>query len=391
MDAAINNMGPNDLLGIQNMRITRGLFIKTGSWGLSYSELGLGHLTTKSVDWSTISTMYRHPGITLSRDKLVAVKEKYNVKVIRDKSKADIEIVSEKTYMSLLNNKYSVSLSSLSDFKLMFYKHKDAFDEEVIEKLCQIFEDPDRQLDVIALTQRYSYYDSGSYTQECNDLFKEMDTLPTNHLNYISSLNVEAYKHLCNNQSKTVLDTYVNGIASEDSVVINEEIYKKISLMLESVNQDDITMGMTMMANCNIDKSKTSLGLLFFHYMENLKHMKTWNQVGFKSLRKSFDKYMIGGWNSGHTSRYTKLIHTLAEDGALTTNSVESVLDLVFKNVLSSAGFTTGEAKLPDGDTCAFQIERPNVTLSDKYKQKIKTENKTLSELTLEVAADLPF
>ena len=103
------------------------------------------------------------------------------------------------------------------------------------------------------------------------------------------------------------------------------------------------------------------MGLLFFHYLEHLKHIKTWNQVGFKTLRQDFEKYMVGGWNSGHTSRYTQLITMLAEDDALTTDVVESILDLVFKNVLqASSGFEKD---------CAFKIDRPNVKLTDKISE----------------------
>jgi hypothetical protein len=117
--------------------------------------------------------------------------------------------------------------------------------------------------------------------------------------------------------------------------------------------------------------------------MENLKHIKTWNQVGFKTLRKEFDKYMIGAWNAGHTSRYTQLIEKLAEDDALTIDAVESILDLVFVNVLEgSGGF---------GKDCAFQIDRPNVKLTEEYQKKIISENKTLSEVVLENNGDLPF
>ena len=187
------------------------------------------------------------------------------------------------------------------------------------------------------------------------------------------------------------MDTYVNEAASEDSVIINIEEYDKIVQMLKSVNNDDIIMGMTMMANCNIQKSKTYLGLLFFHYLEHLKHIKTWNQVGFKTLRQDFEKYMVGGWNSGHTSRYTQLITMLAEDDALTTDVVESILDLVFKNVLqASSGFEKD---------CAFKIDRPNVKLTDKYQKQVIAKETTLSEIVLSnqnseytrISNDLPF
>ena len=47
-------------------------------------------------------------------------------------------------------------------------------------------------------------------------------------------------------------------------ITINVEEYDKIVQMLKSVNNDDVIMGMTMMANCNIQKSKTYLVIYSF-------------------------------------------------------------------------------------------------------------------------------
>ena len=377
---------------LENIKFSKGLYINREGWHIEFKQMAsFMPLTTNKLDWSTISTMYRHPNITLSRDKLSCLKDKYNIKVIRDKTKADVEVVSEKTFMSLVSSKYSVSLSSLRSVKALFKKHEEAMSEDLMEEMNNIFDNPDNQETLFVLNNRNSYYNRDLSSDEVKAFLSDVENMETSHLNYIAEENFNTYNYLLSNQNKTVLDTYVNEVASEDSITIDGDIYKKISLMLESVNDDDVTMGMTMMSNCNIENSKTHLGLLFFHYMENLKHIKTWNQVGFKSLRKSFDKYMIGGWNSGHTSRYTRLIELLAKDGALTTSAVESVLDLVFKNVLSSAGFGNDGSIDSNANTSAFVIQRPHVTLSDTYKKKIKTENITLSELICSKVDDLPF
>jgi hypothetical protein len=364
--------------------ISKGLFISSGYSNYRDKWHGIRLNTNKDVDWSTISTLYRHPNIVLSRDKLSCLKDKYNIKIIRDKSKADLEIVSEKTFTSYVSNLYGVSLSSVSSLKILFNKYKHLFNEQIREDLWKIFDDPILQDTCIAFNLHNSYYyDDHIEGTQVADLENDLKKLETIHLNFVEEDNIEAFQYLLDNEDKRVLDTYVNEAASEDSIIINSEIYEKISQMLKSVNNEDVIMGMTMMANCNVGKSKTYLGLLFFHHMENLKHIKTWNQVGFKTLRKEFDKYMIGAWNAGHTSRYTQLIEKLAEDDALTIDAVESILDLVFVNVLEgSGGF---------GKDCAFQIDRPNVKLTEEYQKKIISENKTLSEVVLENNGDLPF
>jgi len=363
-------------LTTNHFTISKGLFISDGYHIDTMTNEEIAASVNNDVDWTTISTVYRHPKITLSRDKLSCLKDKYNIKVIRDKSKADLEIVSEKTFTTFISNHYGVSLSSVSSFKVIFDKYKHLFDEPIRKDLWKIFDDLTLQDSCIVFDLCNSYYNADHIQgTQIADFEEELDKLETNHLNYVKEEHIENYEYLCNDSSKRVLDTYVNEAASEDSITINVEEYDKIVQMLQSVNNDDIVMGMTMMANCNIQKSKTYLGLLFFHYLENLKHIKTWNQVGFKTLRQDFEKYMVGGWNSGHTSRYTQLITMLAEDDALTTDSVESILDLVFKNVLQgSSGF---------GKNCAFQIDRPNVKLTEEYQKQVIAKETTLSEIVL--------
>ena len=91
--------------------------------------------------------------------------------------------------------------------------------------------------------------------------------------------------------------------------------------------------------------SKTYLGLLFFHYLEHLKHIKTWNQVGFKTLRQDFEKYMVGGWNSGHTSRYTQLITMLAE--GIPGNSPVEISESTSIGSVGKVGRTCGSISPP--------------------------------------------
>lgn len=401
MDFNINYIEEEDMkndrpLSAKHWEIKKAMFISEGYNNYHDKLKGIAsqlNITQQDVDWNKINFIYRHPGITLSRDKLSYLKDKYNISVIRDKTKADLEIVSEKTFTKFVTSSYGLSLSSVSSYKTIFDKYKDLFDEDTTEKLWGIFDDPTLQDTIIGIDISTSYYhDDHIENTRVASFGDELAKLKTRHINYIKGEDMESYKYLLSisEANRTVLDTYVNEAASEDSVIINSEVYENISSMLRSVNQEDVVMGMTMMANCNIQKSKTYLGLLFFHYLENCKHIKTWNQVGFKTLRQDFDKYMIGGWNSGHTSRYTQLITMLAEDDALTTEVVESILDLVFKNVLQgSSGFN---------EDCAFQIDRPNVKLTEKFQKQVISEEKTVSEILLNTqnvelrpVPDLPF
>ena len=144
---------------LENIKFSKGLYINREGWHIEFKQMAsFMPLTTNKLDWSTISTMYRHPNITLSRDKLSCLKDKYNIKVIRDKTKADVEVVSEKTFMSLVSSKYSVSLSSLRSVKALFKKHEEAMSEDLMEEMNNIFDNPDNQETLFVLNNRNSYY-----------------------------------------------------------------------------------------------------------------------------------------------------------------------------------------------------------------------------------------
>ena len=211
-------------LTLNHFNISKALFISDGYNNYHDKVTAMNITVNNNIDWNTISTVYRHPKITLSRDKLSCLKDKYNIKVIRDKSKADLEIVSEKTFTTYVSSHYGVSLSSVSSFKVIFDKYKHLFDEKIREDLWKIFDDPTLQDTYIALDLTNSYYHAdhieGTQLADFEDALGEFQTY---HLNYIQEEDITNYEYLCNNPNKTVLDTYVNEAASEDSVIINIE------------------------------------------------------------------------------------------------------------------------------------------------------------------------
>ena len=200
---------------------------------------------------------------------------------------------------------------------------------------------------------------------------------------FVKTENEDAWNDITDPYRVYVSDTYVNEACSEDSIILDWDEYKNILKMLKATN-DDKAVAMTLMANCKIAQSKTALGLLFYHMGENMKGTKVWNQVAFKTLRKQFDHYMISGWNSGHTAVFSDLIKKLAEDDALTEEAMKHVCKLVFERVLmSGCGFST--------DQCAFEMKLEDVRLTPEYKEKLKKEEKTLSELVTMGDNGLPF
>jgi hypothetical protein len=338
-------------------------------------------VTINSIDLSKINTIYRLPNLALSRDKLNNVKEKYNIKVIRDMHMADLIVISNKTTEKIMKRKWSWALLTKSQFKKLFNSYTGAVHLEVQAEIDEFLTTKMKDEDMIC-TYSNNYYHNPSNMfakSELKILLDDINTRDTQTFVYIPLENEKQWDIIFDSRYKLVSDVYMNQICSEDSIIIDKEMYSRLIEMLKSTAEDK-TLAMSMMSNCNITESKTYIALLFYHFGEQMKSYKTWNQVAFKTLRKQFDKYMLA-WGSGHSSQYSELIKKLAEDDALTTHAVEHILDLTFKKVVeSSSGFNQ--------DGSVFKIDRVHVSLKDEYKEKIK-DGKTLSEVVLQDG--LPF
>ena len=371
-----------------------GTYVCKGNWRMNQmiGQKMLDKYTTKSIDWEKINFMYRFGHLSLSRDKLSILKDKYDIKQIRNKHHADVSIVSEKTYSKLIHMEYGYQNSNFSKNRFITVKLPEIKEVCTDDAYLYLYDMVSNLPDDVIVNVKNSYSSwnnsdefnnsklSDYFCQGSNDgMWKDNDI---DDVVYVKTENENAWNEITDPHRVYVSDTYVNEVCSEDSIILDWEEYKNILKMLKATN-DDKAVAMTLMANCKIAESKTALGLLFYHMGESMKGTKVWNQVAFKTLRKQFDHYMISGWNSAHTTNFSSLIKKLAQDNALTEQAMKHICELVFKRVLTEGcGFGHEE--------CAFEMNLEDVRLTSEYKEKLKKEDKTLSQLVTE-GDDLPF
>ena len=372
----------------------KGLRIGNHHWngGKERSSDIIKEITKRNVDWTNVKTMYRFPNLSLSRDKLSLLKDKYGTKVIRDQNKADVCIISNKTIEKLISsNMYYGATWTIKQFnekkmpQLKNIMTAEAYEylEDALEHLQDdwYIHGPDRYNSWNA-TDQFKKSPLMYFTDDLNGTCWRSEEDAGDGALYIANKHLSAWNAI-NDPNKIFLsDVYVNEVCSEDSIMLDWKQYENIRKMLGATSEDR-SIAMTLMANCKIEESKTVLGLLFYHYGDSMKGTNTWNQVAFKTLRKQFDHYMISGWNSSHTSTFSSLIKKLAEDNALTEEAMKHICKLVFERVLmSGCGFSQ--------EHCAFEMKLEDVRLTQTYKDKLIKEEKTLSELVT-AGNDLPF
>jgi len=335
-----------------------------------------------------IKFLYRYPNISLSRDRVALYCQDNDLRVIRNKHSADVRIISKKFIEKLITYSWSGNYAAVSKSIDIVKKHPNAFNSKECQLECinMLGKLPkDEVIDVSAITRRYYYSDNWEKTvAPMLDDFKNCKSHSSNWT--ILADNIGLYNEIINGAFKWMLDDNCNKIMSAESVALDDESFIQIKNMLKNGVTDDKNVAMSLMANCDIEKSKTYLAMLFFHFGEKMKGTKPWNTVSFKSLRKSFQKYYDNtNYNYGSAHRYQKLIEMLVDDDALTLPAMQHCLDLLFESVIKKA---TGLSSCD-----AFQIERSSIRLSDKFADKVKT--KSLSQVIKEETCmhndDLPF
>ena len=93
-----------------------------------------------SFDITKYKTFYRYPNLDLSRDKMDAVKTKYNVRKVLDIDKADFRIISQSTVKKLTNYTWRNSLSSAQFLRSALVDYPKAFDDVVTQRFNDVLE-----------------------------------------------------------------------------------------------------------------------------------------------------------------------------------------------------------------------------------------------------------
>ena len=188
--------------------------------------------------------------------------------------------------------------------------------------------------------------------------FTERKKIPkSNPMNYVYKIILNSTYGLSNDKNSFLYDPQFTMFITVNGQLTLMMLYEMI---MEAI------VGMTMMANCNVDKSRTFLCLLFAVCSDNMKNSNVWNQVNFKYLKKEFEYYIdvqLSSW--GHA--YSHLIKKMVEDKCLTAWAASLIASVMFKRVLEGHHQVGGE-------DCVFSLSSKDLKLKNEYLIKLVNE-----------------
>ena len=336
----------------------------------------IGSIT--SDDLKNADSLYRFPRLSLSRDKVKILQEKFDLKLKRDFHQADYGIVSEKYFDGLFTTKWLSSVDPV-DVGSWAQIYNDCMEEDLYEEIVEMLNKIPEDAYVVLESEWFSSY---SYDNVSNiDRYSKMTEKARNmgdsscYHYYIESL--DQWNNIQTNLSKLVWDTNINDLATEDSEILTKEMYVQLKTMLGwhktesgcgwegNRDKENMNLALAMIANCNIKESHTYLALLFAFMSDSMKDAGIWNSVNFKSVRKKFQNYIdMNGWNWCHSYNY--MIEALIKDDALTEYAWKEISRRMYDDVLSSQYGIDGKNN--------FSISPESIQLKPELKAKMKDE-----------------
>lgn len=329
-----------DTINSSTKKLESGIDIET-KLGFNVDSKGQLFNTLDNVNYQD-SSFYRYPKLTLPRDKFQVIKDKYNAKITRKKDKADYKIISDAFINSLLDpNYYSyINYISFEDYDNIITElnKSNLLSNDMFDKLSSALKGPAYKYKIDI---GFRYWDDPP--QYVADIYDKLKLLLENYKNsdrYYTIDNVEEFKNLYYSNN-LIYDTDVIEHLSSDSAVLDDNAFKNLESMFSGRDVDNISLGLEMMANCNIEKSKDIVAYMFWFHNYSMRVATNWNHVNVKTLRKYCDKY-IRNIEYSRAWGYNTIIKHMKEDNIATDYILDKIKSKFYNNVVKTWVLNSG-------------------------------------------------
>lgn len=308
-------------------------------------------------------TVYRFPNLNLPRQKVDLLKEKENIKVVRDPDKADIHVISYKFLRNLFDFRWESVISFVDFFNIIKLGVQEGlFSQECTDDLKLMIKDADKD-SYVALKKNY-YYGDSPHVKQWYDKFNNIIDKYNNDYNKVIILeekNKKVYEDFLSGNAEIVYDTDILDIIDSELAVLEDDQYDNIIAMIKSSDRDNRTLGVEMLANCNVEKSFNIVSDLYWWHYDFIKDTNNWNSVNVKSLRNRMKGYE-GGHNTSNIYSFNAYLNQLAKDGKLTRFAVDKTRKKLLNTLM---GNIVGPA------AGVFKVDLENLYIADELENMI--------------------
>ena len=280
------------------------------------------------VDLQQKDKLYLAAGVTIPRVKMKNIYNEFGVKTVRDIDQADKIIIGRKTsdMMSDYTWLYRIKTEAFKNF-INSLEVGVNIDQYYVDKVNQALEFYINEYVVIN-----SWSDIRLLTQYdfIPGQIKDQDYRSSSSFHYIKDDYKEVYKDLSTRDLyfEDSLLKYINGT---DAVTIDETMFKTLSDMFTSNDQDNAVLAMEIMANSNYFESLVYILILFEEYGGQISNQRSRNHVNFKGLCAYLDLHP----NSIHKDDIVKI---LLKKEAVTIENMSVLLKYYYQEISDYSG-----------------------------------------------------
>ena len=229
--------------------------------------------------------IYFTPGCSVPRGKFKTYCEDKNIRVIRDPSKANYVVYSEKSVVSLFDQNWEYTISS--ELMLNLITNSNLFNQSTTNLIINTLAKAEYR-DKVLIS-----YQTKNILEKCILLLKNIGFIPadTEYKNefdrskkIIRVNDRKTFELLFDPNTKVINQELILSKINSDNV-INKEMYESIEKLFGSNQESDWTVAMEIMANSDLDKSALFNFMLFKNYYSSrMAFAKSKNHVNFKSM-----------------------------------------------------------------------------------------------------------
>ena len=269
-----------------------------------FTDLSVNNSTP---DLNSIGQLYITPSCKLPRYKLRDLKEKHNVKVIRDPKKADTIVIAKDEISQISKSLYGRYMFKRDEFVDIFTRflgdadiaqkvtkrnHKLPYswrniDSVVIVGYFKKFIDEVKNLDIEYLVANYQIKDkiccflSTTLAENSKDyVYMNVGEGSTSYTDFYEGEDLARISIY--SAKKVYTDSSFQNLLGESVIDVNQ--YNFINELLSNSEESNVEMGLTLMANCSFEQSTPYLMLLISDHYFGHRHYNYCKSVAFKSL-----------------------------------------------------------------------------------------------------------
>ena len=323
-----------------------GLYIgNIEGWDLTAKNIESFSLVNKATNIDlTDKAIYRHPHLDLPRQKVDLLKDKFNMKVIRNPDKADYHIISTKTIKNLMDSSWSCHYTYTEFYKFFVdLKKANLLSEDALIKAREMLETLPKDARVYFNRPYHSQHDLPSnhveFVKTSDFIAQILYLLKDNRVEVGRDVIIDdqekakTFLSLYNSVIPKIFDTDVCDIIDTGLAVLETNQLDDITKMVHSTNIEDRTLALEMLSNCNINKSFDVVSNIFYWEYDWIKDTKNWNTINVRSFRSRM-KDFEGNASSGNIYSYNNYIKQLIACDKLTKFAVDYTRQKLYTNIL---------------------------------------------------------